>query len=323
MSEPLDLNKIESGKQIETVLAVKDKQGVQSYQNGSFFTIRLGNKKGEIDAKYWGNEEEKVQKLHDQFSVGDIVKIKGKIRDYKGTSEIAINPDNQHYIKKEVQEKYDPTDFLETIQNNPEHLFSEISKKIRDMENEHLKNLCMKFYGNKDIAPELKKLPAAKSYHHNKIGGYIEHIHETTQLAETFCRQYSSIDRELLLTGVFLHDIGKIKEYDYGAGIDFTDQGRLIGHIPLGDQMITSAMEEMEDFPEELEQKVRHLILSHHGKKEWGSAVEPRIKEAIILHEIEYLDSKVSKVMETFRKHSDSEESGIFAPELNQYIYLK
>ncbi len=323
MSDLINLNEVEDGEKIETVLAVKDKQGVQTYQNGEFFTLKLGNKTGEINAKYWGKGDGEAQKLHDKFSVGDIVKVKGKVGDYQGQSEIALDPGSGHYIKEAVPGKYDSEDFIKTIENNPEHLFSEISKKIRNMDNKYLKKLCMKFYGDKEIAPELKKLPAAKSYHHNKIGGYIEHIHETTELAETFCSQYDVIDRELLLTGVFLHDIGKIQEYEYETGIDFTDDGRLLGHIPIGDQMITGAMEEIEDFPEDLARKVRHLILSHHGQKEWGSAVEPRIKEAIILHEIEYLDSKVSKVIETFKKHSESEENGVFAPELNQYIYLR
>lgn len=323
MNKTVNLNQVEDGNEIETVLAIKDKQGIQSYQNGNFFTLQLGNRTGEIQAKYWGGREEEVQKLHDKFSVGDIVQVKGKIRDYKSQLEIAINPDDEHFIKEAVPGKYDMRDFLPKIEENPEHLFSEISRKIRKMENEHLKELCMKFYGDKEIAPELKRLPAAKSYHHNRIGGYIQHVHETMQLAETFCKQHAVIDRELLLAGVFLHDIGKIHEYEYEPAIDFTDDGRLLGHIPMGDHMITNAIEEIEDFPEDLARKIRHLILSHHGQKEWGSAVEPRTKEAIILHEVEYLDSKVSKVIGTFKKHSGSEESGVFAPGLGQYIYLK
>lgn len=323
MNKVVNLNQMEDREEIETVLAIQDKQGIKSYQDGNFFTLQLGNKTGEIQAKYWGGEKEDVQNLHDKFSVGDIVKVKGEVRDYKGQPEIALNPDNEHFIKEAVPGKYNMRDFLPRIEKNPEHLFSQISKRIRNMDNDYLKKLCMKFYSDKEIAPELKKLPAAKSYHHNRIGGYIEHIHETMQLAETFCKQHDVIDKELLLTGVFLHDIGKIHEYQYQAGIDFTDDGRLLGHIPMGDQMVTRAIEEIDNFPENLARKVRHLILSHHGQKEWGSAVEPRIKEAIILHEIEYLDSKVSKVIGTFKKHSESEESGVFAPELGQYIYLK
>ncbi len=323
MNDTIDLNQVEEGKEIETVLAIKDKRGIQSYQNGNFFTLQLGNKTGEIDAKYWGGKEIEVQKIHDKLSVGDIVRIRGKVGEYKGKPEIALNPDDDHFIKEAVPGRYDVRDFLPQIEKNPEHLFSEISKKIRKMKNDYLKELCMKFYGDKEIAPELKRLPAAKSYHHNRIGGYIEHIHETMQLAETFCKQHPTIDRELLLTGVFLHDIGKIHEYEYESAIDFTADGRLLGHIPMGDHMITTAIEEIDEFPEDLARKIRHLILSHHGQKEWGSAVEPRTKEAIILHELEYLDSKVSKVIGTFKKHSKSKESGVFDPALGQYIYLK
>lgn len=322
MNKVLDLNTLEKGREIEAPLAIKDKQGVRAYSKGNFFTLQLGNRTGEIRAKYWGGSEEEVQNLHDQLSVGDVVKVKGTVGEYQGSAEIALDPSERKPIEP-VTEKHDPRDFLPQIDGNPEHLFSAISKKIRNMENNYLKELCMKFYGDPEIAPKLKEMPAAKSYHHNRLGGYIEHVHETAQLAETFCKQHPTIERELLLTGVLLHDIGKTEEYAYGTAIDFTDKGRLLGHIPMGDHMITNAIKEIEEFPEDLARKVRHMILSHHGHKEWGSAVEPRTKEAIILHELEYLDAQVSKVIGTFKKHSGSEESGVFDPALNQYIYLK
>lgn len=323
MEEIVDLNKLKEGKTIEAPLAIKDKRAVKSYSGGNFFSVQVGNRTGEVVAKYWGGGREEVQKLHDELSVGDVVKIRGRIEKYKGETQIAMDPEEEHGIEREDSEGYDPKQFLPSTEKNVERLFSEISRKIRKMENENLKELCMKFYGNKEYAPKLKELPAAKSYHHNRIGGYIEHVHETMQLAEIFCKQHPRIDKELLLTGVFLHDTGKLGEYEYETAIDFTDEGRLLGHIPIGDHMITDAIREIQGFPKKLATKVRHMILSHHGQKEWGSAVEPRTQEAIILHELEYLDSKVNKVIGTFRKHEASEESGIFDPSLNRYIYLK
>lgn len=323
MSEIIDLNLIEEGERIETELAIKDKQALESYKNGNFFTLELGNRTGEIQAKYWGGPKKDVQKVHDDLSVGDVVHVKGKVEAYRGKLELALNPEEEEAIKRILPEDYDSKNFLPEIEENKEHLFSDISRKIREIENPNLRELCMKFYGDKEIAPELKRMPAAKSYHHNRIGGYIEHIHETMELAETFCNQHPALNEDLLFTGVFLHDIGKIKEYDYEAAIDFTDEGRLLGHIPIGDQMITKAMEEMKDFPEKLRMKVRHMILSHHGRKEWGSAVEPRTKEAIVLHHIEHLDAKISKAIGAFDKHEGSKESGLFEPSLGQYIYLE
>lgn len=319
----IDLNKLSSGSKIDAPLAIKDKHAVRGYSKGNFFTLELGNRTGEILAKYWGGEKEKVQRLHDSLSVGDVVEVKGKVGEYRGRKEIALDPSEGDFIEQLEAGDYEPRDFLPRTEENPEHYFSAISREIRNMENEFLKELCMKFYGDTEIAPKLKEMPAAKSYHHNRIGGYVQHVHETTQLAETFCEQHPRIDRELLLTGVLLHDLGKIKEYEYEAAIDFTDEGRLLGHIPMGDHMITEAINEIEDFPQDLAWKVRHMVLSHHGHKEWGSAVEPRTKEAIILHELEYLDSQISKIMGTFRKHEGSEESGVYDPTLNQYIYLK
>lgn len=323
MTEIINLNELKEGQKIEAALAIKDKRGVKSYKGGSFFTLELGNRTGEIQGKYWGGSNEEVQKVHEELSVGDVVQVTGTVEAYRGKLEIALNPSEGEVIHRILPENYDPMNFLPEIEGNPEHLFSNISRKIRSLDNKYLKRLCMEFYGDKEIAPELKRMPAAKSYHHNRIGGYIEHIHETMELAETFCNQHPELDREILLTGVFLHDIGKLKEYDYEAAIDFTDQGRLLGHIPMGDQMVVEAIEEIDSFPEKLAMKIRHMILSHHGKKEWGSAVEPRTKEAIVLHELEYLDAKVSKTIGAFSKHQESEESGLFEPSLRQYIYLE
>lgn len=323
MTEVVGLNQLEEGRKIDSTLAIKDKQALKSYKGGNFFTLELGNRTGEIRAKYWGGDEKSVHELHDKLSVGDVVRVMGTVESYRGRTEIALDPSEGEVIQKIPPGDYDPKEFLPEIEKNREHLFSDISRKIRKFENSYLQELCMKFYGDEEIAPELKKMPAAKSYHHNRLGGYIEHIHETTQLAEVFCGQHPSLDSELLLTGVFLHDIGKVEEYDYETAIDFTDEGRLLGHIPMGDHMITEAIGEIEGFPEDLEMKVRHLILSHHGHKEWGSAVEPRTKEAIVLHELEHLDAEVSKAIGAFRKHQKSEETGLFEPSLGQYIYLK
>lgn len=323
MTEIINLNQLEEGNRIDVLLSIKDKHAVRSYKDGNFFSLELGNRTGEIRGKYWGGERQEVQKVYDNLSVGDVVRVKGTVGKYMGRPELALDPSEGNVIEKIEPRNYDYENFLPRIKENPEHLFSDISKRIRKMDNPYLKKLCMSFYGDKEIAPKLKEMPAAKSYHHNRIGGYLEHIHETMELAETFCKQHPPINRELLLTGVFLHDIGKIKEYSYTAAIDFTDEGRLLGHIPIGDHMVTGAIEKIEGFPEDLEMKVRHMILSHHGHKEWGSAVEPRTKEAMVLHELEYLDSKVSKMMGTFRKHEESEESGVYDPSLGQYIYLK
>lgn len=322
MTEIIDVKELEEGTRIEGTLAIKDKKAVRSYEGGNFFTLELGNRTGKIMSKYWGGERSEVQKEYEKLAVGDVVRVKGNIGEYRGEPEISLNPSRGNVLEKVSGEDYDPKNFLPRIDENPEHFFSAISRKIRNMENEYLRALCLKFYGDLDIASKLKEMPAAKSYHHNKIGGYMQHVHETMQLAETFCKQHPEIERELLLTGVFLHDIGKLKEYKYKTAIDFTEDGRLLGHIPIGDSMITKAIEEIDDFPERLGKKIRHMVLSHHGQREWGSAVEPRTKEAIVLHELEYLDSKVSKVIETFKKYEKSKESGVFDPGLNQYIYL-
>lgn len=323
MSEVLDLNLLENGAEIETKLAIKDKKAVRPYKDGNFFTLLLGNKSGEVQAKYWGGGRSEVQELHDRLSIGDVVQVVGRVEEYRGRTQISLDSDQGEVIKLVDPEVYDSSDYLPEIEEDPEHLFSAISKRVRNLENRHLYELCMRFYGSREFAPKLKEMPAAKSYHHNKIGGFIKHVHDTMALAETFCDRYPDLDRELLLAGVFLHDIGKIQEYEYGAAIDFTDEGRLLGHIPIGDHMVTNAIEEIEDFPEDLALKVRHMVLSHHGRKEWGSAVEPRTVEAIVLHELEYLDSKVSKTVETFRKHRASEDRGVYDSSLGKYLYLK
>lgn len=182
---------------------------------------------------------------------------------------------------------------------------------ISNIRNPHLRRLLALFYEDKGFLELFKIAPAAKDIHHAFLGGLLEHSLEVARLCIDIKRHYEEIDIDLLITGAILHDIGKVRELKYSRGLDYTDEGRLIGHIVLGLEMVEEKIREIEDFPPKLTMLVKHLVISHQGTYEWGSPKMPQTLEAIILHYLDDLSAKVNifrKAMET-----DLNEKGDFS----------
>ncbi|MFQ5810298.1 MAG: 3'-5' exoribonuclease YhaM family protein, partial [Armatimonadota bacterium] len=147
--------------------------------------------------------------------------------------------------------------------------------------------------GDEQFVSTFSQAPAAKRLHHNYIGGLIEHVSEVMRICDRVCEVHPQLDRDLLLTAAMLHDIGKMSELRYDTDIDYTDEGRLIGHVLMGDRMVQDAMDRADGFPEQLRMLLRHIILSHHGHREWGAPIEPMMAEAIALHYADIMDAKI------------------------------
>jgi 3'-5' exoribonuclease len=179
------------------------------------------------------------------------------------------------------------------------------------------------FFHDEKIAALFKKAPAAKGFHHVYIGGLLEHTLSVIRLLDQLAHYYEGINRDLLITGGLLHDIGKIYEYSYDSIFDYSDQGRLIGHIVIGIEMLDTKIASLEDFPEHLAMELRHLVLSHHGTHEFGSPKRPKTLEALIVHHIDDLDAKVNAFQEFIEDSSDNDDSRWtpFHKLLERFIY--
>ena len=283
---------------VEGLFLVKDKNGGMTKGGKQYLALNLTDRTGEVKARIWDNAE----KLGARFSQGDIVTVKAFSVQYQGLLQLNINA-----IDRVAIEKSRIKEFLPASNTDPESLFSELLEIIGRVSTPPLRSLLDAIFSNPEVAGTFKTVPAAKSIHHDHIGGLIDHTVHLARLAEAIAPIYPNLDSDLLITGALLHDIGKIKELSYEKGFGYTDRGRLIGHITLGDEFVSGFMKNIPGFPEELELMVRHLLLSHHGQYEFGSPKRPKTPEALLLSYIDDLDSKMFGFLDQIKKERNPE----------------
>lgn len=275
---------------INSQFMVFEKQ-LRDFKNkpGKFLNLVIGDKTGQMEAKIWDNGEEIALRLKE----GDVVLLKGKIESYNDKLQLKV--DNLQYV-----DDYDTGDFLPKTSKDVDKLFDYI--KSINIQNHYLKSLLDSFLNDQEFVISFKKSPAAKSLHHAYLGGLVEHTYEVIKICEVVCELFPQIDRDLLFTGAILHDIGKIEELTWTKAIDYTDEGRLIGHVVMGERIISERTATIEGFPKELKMRMTHLFLSHHGKYEWGSPKMPMTLEACTLHYAENLDAQVNRFIQVIEK---------------------
>ncbi len=281
---------VRSGEKVGDFFLVAEKNLAFSQKGSPYLTVRLKDKTGELDGKIWDNAREwdKV------FKKGDIIRIESRAVNYKNSVQLSItdvkNVDNEEGI--------DLGDFLPTAKRDVEEMWEELRGLAAGIKDPSLRSLLDFFFEDEAIAAGFKTAPAAKGFHHVYLGGLLEHTLSVTHLIDLVCGHYPGVDRDLLIAGGILHDIGKIYEFSYGRIVDYTDQGRLIGHIVMGLEMIDEKLSSVKDFPAHLAMKLRHIILSHHGDLEYGSPKRPKTVEALIVHHADDLDAKVNAFRE-------------------------
>jgi 3'-5' exoribonuclease len=259
-----------------------------SSKPGRFLLMHLADKTGEIRGIVWDQGEE----LAAQIANGDVVAVEGRVTVYRDTLQVVCSS-----VMKPLPGEYSPEDFLPSSKRSRELMLAELEEIIRGIADEDCRSLLEVVF-----VPEFLKAfswaPAARSMHQAYIGGLLEHTLNVVRLCEGVAALYPEVDRDLLITGAMLHDIGKVHEYEVKAGIEITDVGRLIGHLIIGHDKVANAIAFIPGFPEEKALRLRHMLLSHHGQLEWGSPKEPQTLEACILHHCDNLDSEVSKFAE-------------------------
>ena len=298
------IENLREGDAINDFFAVKLKKAQRPYKRGMFFEFVATDKTGEISVKYWGGEnKDRVKRLYESFNTGDVVQVRtGMVENYEDRLQVSVN-ENTGGVRKCAPNEYDVIDFLPALpEERIEELHDIIKKELKTIQSEPLKHLLASFFNDPEIVKSYLHSPSAISRHHNYIGGNLEHTVGVIRLCQNISEMYPSVNKDLLLSGALLHDIGKLKEYTYAAAIDVSDEGNFIGHIVIGEQWIREKIQELrtngEEFPKELEHQLIHLILSHHGKYEWGSPKLPKLLEACILHQADLMDSQVKNYLQ-------------------------
>jgi 3'-5' exoribonuclease len=310
----LFVNDLEPGKEVTEYFVLRKQEIRDTLEGKKFLKLELGDRTGRIDGVVWDNADQ----IYGSAQTGDIVKIKAWVTTYKEMPQLKVER-----LRKAKEEEIDLSDFLPASERDLDSLNDEFEKVVSSIQNRHLRKLLDLLCKDSSVAEKLKTTPGGKLWHHAYVGGLLEHTLRVVQICENAATMYELVDRDLLITGTLVHDIGKISSYSARGFFDYTDEGRLIGHIVSGNELIDRKIRMIEDFPSELALRLKHLILSHQGQLEFASPVVPKTLEAIILHYADDMDAKAdafSHIIKT--QKSKGKRWSDWVNLINRYIYL-
>src|SRR5213082_37188 len=287
-------------KVIISSFVVVSKQVKPKKTGEPYLALTLGDRSGHVEAKMWDNVEDAI----DVFDQDDFIKIKGLLNKYKNRFQITI-----HKLRRMADSEVDFADYLPKTTKNIDELWQTVVDFVASFEDQHLKALVQAFMSDPEIAAAYRCAPAAKTLHHAYIGGLLDHVLALFRSCDLVCRNYPQIDRDLLLTGAFLHDIGKIHELAYTRSFSYTSRGQLLGHMIIELEMLQAKIAAIPGFPDELKTLLEHLIISHHGHYEFGSPKLPMFPEALMLHYLDDLDSKMESMRAHFEREAETDSS--------------
>jgi 3'-5' exoribonuclease len=278
------VKELEPDQTITGSFLVCSKEIRQKKTGDPYLSLLIGDRTGELDAKMWDN----VAEVMETFERDDFVKIKGLLQIFHNRPQLTI-----HKIRLLNDSEVDFADYFPASVRDPEEMWRELRQFVAEIGNPHLRKLLDALLDDDDIARRYRIAPAAKQIHHAYLGGLIEHVLSLCHLSRMAAGHYRNIDVDLLVTGAVLHDIGKIHELSYERGFSYSTEGQLLGHMLLGVRMVGDKLRDIPDFPPRLRSLVEHMIISHHGRLEFGSPKVPVFPEAMLLHYLDDMDSKM------------------------------
>lgn len=303
---------IKAGDRVDDIFVLSEKILSQKRDGNNFLNVTLSDKTGTIKGVVWDN----VDQIAAGITSGDFAIVNGSVSDYRGTLQVVIKK-----MEPISPDMIDPSDFLPQTSRDIEGMFERLIKITETIKTDYLKALIDAFFKDKEFVNKFKTAPAAKKMHHAYIGGLLEHTLSMVSLAEKIAGHYSGIDRDLLLSGTVLHDIGKIDEFEYQFKIDYSDKGRLLNHIVIGLKMVDDKLSGIEHFPEDQMLLLKHLIVSHHGTREFGSPEPPKTIEAVLLNYIDEIDSKVNGIRDFIASEDPDETWTSYHRLLERHFY--
>ena len=289
-----DLMGFDEGKTFDSFFLVLARQQRTTKQNKPYLSLTLGDKTDRIEGRVWELNDPRIAK---DFDRGDIVKVRGSVSRYGEQPQVKIDQ-----LRKALAGEADKMDMLPATTRDVSELWMQLEATVESIGNPHLKRLLNALLADAELAKAYREAPAARQLHHAWLGGLLEHVISLLGLADRVAAHYPLLDRDLLLTGVILHDIGKVRELEWDTGFDYTVEGILLGHIQMGVELVEKTIAGLPGFPGRLRTLVVHMILSHHGKLEFGSPKLPMIPEALALSFVDDLDAKMQAVISEFEK---------------------
>jgi 3'-5' exoribonuclease len=289
---------LKAGDSIEDIFVLAEKNLAQKRNGENYLNLTLSDKTGRIKGVVWDN----VDRISHETSTGEFVYVRGAVAEYRGSLQMVVRG-----MEISNSEAVDPQDFLPATDRDVDKMYARLVEITSLMDNPFLKRLFELFWADETFSVAFKTAPAAKKMHHAYLGGLLEHTLSMAVLADRIVPHYSGIDRDMLIAGVILHDIGKIREFVYDMKIDYSDEGRLVSHIVIAVQILEEKLRMIDDFPEQQAVLLKHMIISHHGTREFGSPEPPKTIEAVLLNYIDEIDARVNGIRE-FMAGEDSNE---------------
>ena len=274
---------------ITTYFLVCEKEVRATREGKSYLRMELGDCTGKVEARMWDNFERDAA----LFERDDFVKVQARVENYRNKLQLMIER-----IRVAEDHEIEAADFYAHTKQDVELLYARLLEYVAGVQNPWLRRLLDSVVTDPAVVPRLKRAPAAKVMHHAFFGGLLEHIISLCGLCKVVLSHYPEANADLLMTGAVLHDVGKLDELSYERSLGYTDDGQLLGHIVLECEFVARKMDAIPGFPPTLKTLVLHMLLAHHGRYEFGSPKLPMFREAVMLHYLDDLDSKMAAVRE-------------------------
>ena len=294
---------------ITTFFLVREKEIRNTREGKQYLRLELGDRSGTIEARMW----DQFEAIAKEFGRDDFVKVQARVEIYRNRPQLSLQQ-----VRRAKPEEVDLADFLPHTKEDVGKLWAQLLEYANSIENSWLKKLVNGIISDPAIAAHYKRAPAAKVMHHAYLGGLLEHVVGLCGLARQVAAHYPELNADLLLTIAILHDVGKLDELCFDRAIGYTTEGQLLGHIVMELETVSKAMDAIEGFPANLKTVVQHLLISHHGQYEFGSPKLPMIREALIFHYLDDMDSKMAAVRAALAAESGEDEWSVYSGALGR-----
>jgi 3'-5' exoribonuclease len=303
------------GTRVSTIFVLARKQ-IKKKKNGEdYCVVSFQDREGDIDGVLWTE----VYKYAGDFNQGDFVLVEGEVKEYKDSRQLVVSS-----LKKiEDKENLEYSDYIKTTSKNIDEMFSELMKYTSRIKNPFFGKLIDLFFDDKEFVEDFRNSTAAVKYHHAFRGGLLEHTLSITKICDSLSRIYHNLNYDLLVCGAVLHDVGKIREYKTVVNTEVTDEGKLLGHITIGYGMVLEKIKQIKGFPDDLKNRLLHIIVSHHGYKEFGSPRRPKILEAFVIFHLDYLDADIGGYNIILNENKSGADWSDYAKNFEGSVFLK
>ncbi len=308
------INEIKENDHVDSLFLVKEKSSAVTKTGNTYLKLRLVDRSGEIEGRIWSS----VENFVDSFEKDGFVHVMGKAVSFQERLQLNITS-----IESVKEEEILFSDFFPMTEKDIEEMFQSLLEISRQIKNPHLSQLLQRFWEDESFIKLFKMAPASKWLHHNYLGGLLEHTLSLAQLVLKIASHYDGLNMDLLLTASIFHDLGKVDELSYHRSFDYSDEGRLLGHIILGIERVEDKIRQLPDFPKDLSALLKHFLLSHHGQYIWGSPKKPMTLEAVMLHFLDDMDAKINGIQQFIKKEvPEGSRWSTYHRMFEQYFYV-